>query len=108
MNYDERIKKLDLSDEFHFSDVTALSTLTNLEELNLMWTRVTDLTPLTPLTKLTTLILRNVPVNDLRPLAYLVTLQKLNLSRTSDTPDGDPKHVMSGRLNALRRTRIND
>lgn len=68
------------------SDLTPLAGLTNLQTLYLADNQISDLTPLTGLTKLVSLHLHNYnknknKISDVRPLAGLKNLQVLSLSR---------------------------
>ena len=75
--------------QLHFVEkieLTPLSGLNGVTELNLSRTLVSDLSPLAGLSELTTLYLFGTPVSDLSPLAGLSGLTKLNLcgTRVSD------------------------
>lgn len=65
------------------TDISALSALSQLEELSVAYTQVTNLAPLADLTALRSLFLFDNPVSDLRPLANLLNLRWLQLSGTS-------------------------
>jgi internalin A len=63
------------------TDLTPLSKLTNLQHLDLDNNQITDLTPLSGLTNLQILDLSNNQITDLTPLSKLTNLQNLYLSR---------------------------
>jgi hypothetical protein len=64
------------------TDVTPLSKLSNLQILSLMKTQVSDLRPLTKLVNLKTLFLDQTKVTDLKPLFGLRKLESLRLFGT--------------------------
>ncbi len=66
----------------HVIDLSALTDLSNLEVLNFNSTQVSDLSPLTELKNLKLLFLGNTKVSDLSPLAELKNLTSLFLSNT--------------------------
>ncbi len=76
LSYDERKAVQDVSD---------LSVMTGLEELNLQATGIADLTALKGLTSLRSLNLAVTDVEDLRPLAGLTQLEALNIAVTNVT-----------------------
>ena len=67
------------------TDLSPLSGLANLQELNVSHTQVTDLFPLSGLANLQKLDVLNTPVADLSPLSGLSNLQELNVSVTQVT-----------------------
>jgi hypothetical protein len=66
-------------------DITPLSSLTRLEELNLFGTKVTDVSPLAKLAHLRVLYLKDTPVGDLSPLLALPQLEFLDVTGTRAT-----------------------
>jgi Leucine-rich repeat (LRR) protein len=66
-------------------DLSPLSKLTNLSELNLFSTRATDIAPIIKLTELRTLNLRDVPIRDLSPLVGLQKLESIDVTGTGVT-----------------------
>jgi len=64
------------------SDLSPLKSLTNLEWLRLSYTEVSDLTPLKGLSNLQLLDLDETQVMDLTPLRELSSLETLNLDET--------------------------
>jgi len=65
------------------SDISALSGLTNLEELYLSYTNVSDISALSGLTNLEVLGLSNTQVSDISALSGLTNLKELDLSYTN-------------------------
>ncbi|KAL0217441.1 hypothetical protein RCL1_008022 [Eukaryota sp. TZLM3-RCL] len=76
------LRELDLNST-NVSTVSPLSSLTNLRELYLSSTNVSDVSPLSSLTKLTTLGLSSTNVSDVSPLSSLTKLRELYLSSTN-------------------------
>jgi Leucine Rich repeats (2 copies) len=64
------------------SDLSSLSSLTQLQYLNLSRTQISDLSSLSSLTQLQYLNLSGTQISDLSSLSSLTQLQYLNLSRT--------------------------
>ena len=74
-----QLRNLNLSDN-RIADVSALSELTQLTWLYLGNNGITDVSPLADLTRLTILWLSNNSITDVAPLAELTQLSDLNLS----------------------------
>jgi len=92
----------------YWVDISFLGTLTNLEILDLSFTKVTDLTPLNGLPNLRVLCLQNTKVTDLTPLQGLPNLRSLylqNVEVTDLTPLKGLKYL--GYLD-LRNTKVTD
>jgi len=68
-------------------DITPLSGLINLKELNLNWTRVTNLEPIENLKKLQKLSLTGTKVSDLEPIKSLINLQELKIEYCENIND---------------------
>jgi len=64
------------------SDISALSTLTNLKRLELGHTHISDITPLAGMTKLVRLDISYTLVSDITPLSNLISLRTLILSKS--------------------------
>ena len=87
LNLSENIKmngltnliELDLSYYENISGITALSSLINLEKLNLYMTNIDSIEPLKELIKLKELDLSYSKVSDFSPLSSLVNLEILEL-----------------------------
>ncbi|WP_158099071.1 leucine-rich repeat domain-containing protein [Flavonifractor sp. An100] len=79
------LQSLSLRDNEAVTDLSPLSGLTDLKELNLMGTGAVDLTPLAGLTNLEDLKLANPEISDLSPLASLKNLKSLHLDDGSLT-----------------------
>jgi hypothetical protein len=63
-------------------DISPISSMTDLRELNLGGSKVTDVTPISGLTNLRVLNLYDTPVRDLSPLSRLVLLESLEIRAT--------------------------
>ena len=70
------------------SDISPVTKLTNLEELNLDWSSIVDISPLMGLTKLKTLGLEGNSIVDTSSLASLTALDVLNLKENKLTSLG--------------------
>ncbi len=66
-------------ESWSITDLSPLSGLMNLTQLNLWQNQITDLSPLSGLVKLTELVLSGNQITDLSPLSGLVNLTQLNL-----------------------------
>ena len=64
------------------ADITPLTGLTALQDLDLSHTKVSDISPLAHLTALESLNLWDTQVSDIAPLAQLTMLRTLDLSHT--------------------------
>ena len=67
---------------YGFSDISYLSSLTNLKFLYLEFTDVEDISPLSGMTNLRELDLTNTEVSDISPLSGMTNLRELNLGYT--------------------------
>jgi NACHT domain len=76
-----QLKRLDI-DNTHVTNISPLSALTQLEELYFPITQVTDISPLSTLTQLNILNLSGTEVTDISPLSTLTQLIVLLLSET--------------------------
>ena len=65
----------------YISDISALSTLTNLTELVLYQNQISDISPLSTLTNLTELDLFKNQISDISALSTLTNLTELNLEQ---------------------------
>ena len=75
-------RRLDLSDNPSLTDLTPVSKLTQLKELNISGTILSDLIPIRNLTHLEVLHCQNTRIDDLSPLKYAVSLRELNCAKT--------------------------
>jgi internalin A len=64
----------------NISDISNLSSLTNLKYLYLWGNKITDISPLSTLTNLRSLRLRDNDIQDFSPLQYLTNLEALDIS----------------------------
>ncbi|MFN0176887.1 MAG: COR domain-containing protein [Saprospiraceae bacterium] len=76
------LERLNLSGNFHFSDLSSLSKLKNITDLYIYFTKVFDLSPLKNLTTLEILDISNTDLSDLTPLSQLRELRNLDISNT--------------------------
>lgn len=76
------LKSVNISGNAAFSDVSPLSQLSLLEEINLARTAVEDLTPLRNLNRLRFLDISGTLINDLTPLQYSGNLKELFIDNT--------------------------
>lgn len=63
-------------------DLSAVSSLSNLRELNLFSSKFADLKPIIKLSKLNVLNLKDTPIRDLAPVTGLVSLESLDITGT--------------------------
>ena len=92
LRYMTKLRKLRISGEirqdgnstvYHsnqVNDLSALSGLTSLTELDIRGRQISDLSPLSGLTNLTGLFLAVCQISDLRPLSSLINLETLSLA----------------------------
>jgi len=76
----KKMRILSMTNNRQISDITHLSSLTNLQELNLYMNQITDVTPLSSLQNLLVLNLQSNPIQDLSPLSSLTNLQALAIN----------------------------
>jgi len=77
------IEKLDVSNNQIFKDLSPVSGLTELKEINISNTLINDLSPIRNLNKLEIFNCSNSPVNSLESLRYINALKELNCSNTN-------------------------
>lgn len=98
---------LKLTGNKNLTDISALSDLVNMSNLQLRQTQVSDLTALTNMNKLGILWLDRTPVADLSPLSELPNLWGLELSRTKVTDINALRNLPLKHL-SLRGTGVTD
>jgi Leucine-rich repeat (LRR) protein len=76
------LKKIDLSGDVMISDLSPLSKMSSLQEVNLKGTPVSDLMPLRNLNNLRVLNISNTAVSSLEPLHYCTHITDLNIKGT--------------------------
>lgn len=104
----QRVRSLALSGNADLSDLTPLAGLTQLQALGLDQTSVTDLTPLAGLTQLHWLRLSETGAKDLTPLGGLTQLQVLYLNQTGVTDLTPLAGLTRLQRLALDQTRVTD
>jgi internalin A len=77
------LEGLTLSGNRALYDLSLLTNLPSLQQLDVQHTRVSDLSPLTNLLSLQQLYVQNTHVSDLSPLTNLTALQRLEVGNTS-------------------------
>jgi Leucine-rich repeat (LRR) protein len=77
-----KIKRIDLSDNLIFSDLSPISELAELIELNVSNTLIEDLTPIRNLKMLESFNCSGSAVNSIISLRYISTIAEINLSNT--------------------------
>jgi hypothetical protein len=63
-------------------DLAPLSSMVNIQELNLFSSKLTDLSPISGLVELKTLNMKSVPIRDLTPIAGLTLVESLDVTDT--------------------------
>ena len=79
-----RLKGLSVNCKGEAQNLSAISSLSSLEDLELIDCVISDITPLSSLTNLQELDLEGNSVTDLTPLATLTNLERLNLNYQTD------------------------
>ena len=102
------VTSLDLSGSRALTDVSALSQLLSLQNLNLNHTAVANVGGLSPLVNLQTLDLWSTHVSDVNPLSSLVNLQTLSLSFTKVVDVSGLSTLVSLRTLSLAGTLVED
>lgn len=74
------LKTLALENNHHINNLSVLSQLTRLQELDLSWNRITDTSTVAALTSLRHLDLSSNLINDISPISGLLNLQELILN----------------------------
>jgi internalin A len=90
------------------SDLSPLSALVNLQVLNIWRTQVSDLSPLSSLTNLRTLNVSETRVSDLSPLSSLTNLRTLNVSETRVSDLSPLSLLVNLRLLEASATHVSD
>lgn len=83
LNTFRKIKKLDISNNLILKDITPVSELTELVNINISNTLIEDLIPIRNLNKLETFNCSGTPVLSLEPLRYITILKEFDCSKTS-------------------------
>ena len=99
LQYCTKLKYLDLGHNDDLSDLSFVSTMPELEVLIIAMTNISDLSPLTNCPKLEYLEIQETPVADLSPLASCTALAHLNICNMKNVTDASPLYG----LNTLER-----
>jgi len=76
------IKKIDLSNNLIIKNLTPLSELTELVDINISNTLIEDLSPIRNLNKLEVFNCSGTPITFIEPLRYITAIKELNCSNT--------------------------
>lgn len=95
LQYCTKLKYLDLGHNDDLSDLSFVSTMPELEVLIIAMTNISDLSPLTNCPKLEYLEIQETPVADLSPLASCMNLAHLNICNLENVTDASPLYGLS-------------
>lgn len=95
LQYCTKVKYLDLGHNDDLSDISFVSSMPDLEVLIVAMTNVTDLSPLADCPKLEYLEIQTTDVSDLSPLAGLTELAHLNICEMPNVTDISPLYGLS-------------
>lgn len=95
LQYCTRLKYLDLGHNDDLSDLSFVSTMPELEVLIIAMTNISDLSPLANCPKLEYLEIQETPVADLSPLASCTALAHLNICNMKNVTDASPLYGLS-------------
>lgn len=95
LQYCTKLKYLDLGHNDDLSDLSFVSTMPELEVLIIAMTNISDLSPLTNCPKLEYLEIQETPVSDLSPLASCTDLAHLNICNLKNVTDASPLYGLS-------------
>ncbi|NLR92221.1 leucine-rich repeat domain-containing protein [Flammeovirga agarivorans] len=95
------IQEIDLSNHKSIRNLSPLTMLFNLKELNIAFTRINDLSPISGIKSLEELSIDNTPVSDITPITGLTNLTALNISNTLVE-----KFTALGGLNKMQKLKV--
>lgn len=95
LQYCTKLKYLDLGHNDDLSDLSFVSTMPELEVLIIAMTNISDLSPLANCPKLEYLEIQETPVSDLSPLANCMNLAHLNICNLENVTDASPLYGLS-------------
>ena len=95
LQYCTRLKYLDLGHNDDLSDLSFVSTMPDLEVLIIAMTNISDLSPLANCPKLEYLEIQETPVADLSPLANCTDLAHLNICNMRNVTDASPLYGLT-------------
>lgn len=95
LQYCKKLKYLDLGHNDELSDLSFVSTMPDLEVLIIAMTNISDLSPLENCPKLEYLEIQETNVSDLSPLAGLTDLAHLNICNQENITDASPLYGLT-------------
>ena len=95
LQYCTKLKYLDLGHNDDLSDLSFVSTMPELEVLIIAMTSISDLSPLTNCPKLEYLEIQETPIADLSPLASCTALAHLNICNMKNVTDASPLYGLT-------------
>jgi internalin A len=95
-------------DEWILNDISPLTHLTALQELDISYTQVSNLNPLVRLKALQLLCISNTKVSDLNPLSHLKAIQKLDVSNTQVSDISPLNHLTIIQKLDISNTQVSD
>ena len=95
LQYCTKLKYLDLGHNDDLSDLSFVSTMPELEVLIIAMTSISDLSPLANCPKLEYLEIQETPIADLSPLASCTALAHLNICNMKNVTDASPLYGLS-------------
>ena len=95
LQYCTKLKYLDLGHNDDLSDLSFVSTMPELEVLIIAMTSISDLSPLTNCPKLEYLEIQETPIADLSPLASCTALAHLNICNMKNVTDASALYGLS-------------
>ena len=103
----ESIISLDCSNR-EIVGISAISSLTNLQSLNMLSNQISDINPLSVLTSLKELLLHNNQITNINPLSNLINLQELTLAGNQISDINSLSSLTSLKVLALNSNQINN
>lgn len=95
LQYCTKLKYLDLGHNDDLSDLSFVSTMPELEVLIIAMTNISDLSPLANCPKLEYLEIQETNISDLSPLAGLTNLAHLNICNQENITDASPLYGLT-------------
>ena len=95
LQYCTKVKYLDLGHNDELSDLSFVSTMPELEVLIIAMTNISDLSPLANCPKMEYLEIQETQISDLSPLAGLTDLAHLNICNQENITDASPLYGLT-------------